>query len=270
MKPDFWELLSIKEDWIFESVNAGMKAKFLLNPNQRKVLANNKRIKGLGKGRDTYIILNGPSLKTQDLSKLKGESTIFVNMGFKHPMYEELQPEFHVIVDPKLNTGEWPITILDEILEKSPNVSLVLNAKWAQLDKFKPYAERCPIVWINQDLYWNMVYKSDIDITKPINGFAVFGTCFNVAVYMGFTNIFFTGFDANGLAYEIVNQSSHFYGINEDNLTKTSKDFSRDLFMMHRGLRTLNMVGEYCRNKGINITNLTNGGMLDMFPRREF
>ena len=45
-----------------------------------------------GKGRDLFIILNGPSLKKQDISTLKGKDLMFVNRGFMHPLYKELQP----------------------------------------------------------------------------------------------------------------------------------------------------------------------------------
>lgn len=270
MKINFWELMSLKDDYIFELINFGFRLKYFFNFNQRSLLSANLLYKGKGVGRDTYIILNGPSLQEQDLSALKGKSLMFVNRGFKHPLYSELQPEFHVIVDPKLKTGEWPITWLDEILEMAPNVVLVLDANWASLEKFKPYREKASILWINQQLYWSRIYSSDIDICKPFKGFAVFGACFHLAAYMGFDKIFFTGFDANGLAYEMLKQDSHFYGINDENNLKTTREFSRDLYMMHRGLRTLNLVADYCKGKGIAVINLTKGGLLDMFDRQQF
>ena len=85
-----------------------------------------RNITPVGVGKDIYIILNAPSLKTQDLSVLKGKETMFVNRGFMHPMYKDLQPAYHVFVDTKMLKGIWPVSWIGDILQMSPNTKILL------------------------------------------------------------------------------------------------------------------------------------------------
>lgn len=81
-------------------------------------LMNNEELKNKHKGRRLFVVGNGPSINEQDLRPLKAEITFFVNRGFLHPHYETIQPTYHIIIDPELATGEWPLTFLDEAVEK--------------------------------------------------------------------------------------------------------------------------------------------------------
>ena len=40
-----------------------------------------------------------------------------------------------------------------------------------------------------------------------------------------------------------------------------------DLMMHSRHLHDLNRLSNYCKKRGIKVINITNGGLLDMFPR---
>ncbi|MBU3010331.1 hypothetical protein KO506_02850 [Polaribacter vadi] len=203
-----------------------------------------------------YIILNGPSLKKQDLSVLQGQDIMFVNRGFKHELYHLLQPKFHVFVDAKLKTGEWPITWLDEILTMVPDITFIMPVDWYHLEMLKPYKEKgVKFLWMSLD--------------TPFKCIGVSGYCFEASMFCGYKKICFTGFDANGLAYELINHQSHFYGVNEENNIKTSKNYVIDLYMHSRHLRELQKLAEASKQKGIEIINLTEGGLLDMFTRNK-
>lgn len=112
---NFWELM-IKKDDIILSFIEGIRKLIYATDRQiqkaRKEMAK-RPIEGIGK--ELYLLLNAPSLKTQDISVLKGKNTMFVNRGFMHPLYKELQPQYHVFVDSKMLKGIWPISWLDEI-----------------------------------------------------------------------------------------------------------------------------------------------------------
>jgi hypothetical protein len=209
----------------------------------------------VGVNRNIYIILNGPSLKQQDLNTLKGKPLMFVNRGFKHPLYKELQPEFHAFVDPKMLKGVWSVTWLDEIVEMVPNITFILPISWAFADKFQPYIKK------GYSFYW-------ININTPCSCLGVSGFCFQFAIQQQFQHIYFTGFEANGIAYELIQASSHFYGTNDENLKKTTKNYEIDLLMHSRHIHDLNKFAAKCKKEGISIINLTEGGILDMFPRQ--
>ena len=107
---NFWELM-IKKDDIILSFIEGIRKLIYATDRQiqkaRKEMAK-RPIEGIGK--ELYLLLNAPSLKTQDISVLKGKNTMFVNRGFMHPLYKELQPQYHVFVDSKMLKGIWPIS----------------------------------------------------------------------------------------------------------------------------------------------------------------
>jgi len=153
-------------------------------------------------------------------------------------------------------SGEWETNWIDEILEISPNTTIVLPVKWASQLKFNKYiSQRTSILWI--------------PMYEPFNCMGVSGECFKTAIFLGFKTINFTGFDANGLAFELTKSSnSHFYGENLENKLKNNSDYVRDLYMYSRQLHDLEIFANECKQNNIKIYNLTQGGILSMFERK--
>lgn len=207
-----------------------------------------------GNGGEVYILLNAPSLKTQDISVLKEKTTIFVNRGFMHPLYKEMQPKYHVFVDPKMIKGVWPVSWLDEIWALSPNTTILLPASWHANPLFAKYKDDSRIYWMTEKL--------------PFYNMGVSGSCFAFAIHQNFKKIYFSGFDANGIGYEMIKSAdSHFYGNDKELEGKSSKQFVIDLLMHSRHLHDMNRFADYAKKNHIEIINMTNGGLLDMFPR---
>lgn len=231
--------------------------KHSFNKEIRHLKADMDKLPKEGIGKDLFIILNGPSLKRQNLSLLKGKNLMFVNRGFMHPMYKELQPQYHVFVDPKLTNGVWPLEWIEQIFEMCPGITIILPGKWRSLKLFSRYKDDKRIFW----LCWNAPCY--------ING--VSSGCFSYAILKGFSNIFFTGFDANGCAFDMIKSSeSHFYGSDPELMNMTSTQHISALYTTSLQLMALQDFSIYCQKKSINIYNLTDGGLLDMFKRRDF
>lgn len=226
--------------------------------DRKKTIRKMRSLPSEGKGKSLFIILNGPSLKKQDLSKLKGQELMFVNRGFMHPLYKDLQPKYHVFSDPKMVSGVWPIEWFDQIFEMSPKTRIILPVEWHGLPKFAKYKNDSRFFW----QYWVIPFY--------VNG--VSNKCFSYGISQNFDNIFFTGFDANGCAFEMINSSeqSHFYGGDPELSNMTTKQHSHALFTTYLQLEDLRDFSIYCRSHNINIYNLTEGGLLDMFIRRDF
>lgn len=251
---DFWALMIRKDDFILSLVENIRRLKFNLNPVFGKINKDMNRFPKVGQGQELYIILNAPSLKTQDLSVLKGSNLMFVNRGFMHPMYKDLQPKYHVFIDTKMLKGVWSVTWLDKIWELSPNTQIILPLSWYSAPQLKSYRREARIYWL----------KSRI----PFYNLGVSGACFDFAIQQLFDTIYFTGFDATGIAYEMIQSSnSHFYGSDKELEGKTTTQFTIDLLMHSRHLHDLNRLARYCKSRNIKVVNLTNGGLLDMFPR---
>jgi len=274
-KFNFWDFKLRLDDYFFEAVNIAQKIVFMTKNINGKYnfLKQNIELKDKFKGKRAFLVANGPSIKKQDLKPLKDEITFFVNRAFLHEDYEYIKPTFHIIVDPKLATGEWDIKFLDIILEKNPDVIFLLNYKWYYIDKFQPYIkdERFKIFWVATDLFTTPFYKNrKIDITTLTYGAAVTGVAFMSSIYMGIKDFYFLGKDGNGLCYEILEEDSHFYGTNPENSTKTIKDITKDLYMMHLSLKNWIYFSEYCKQIGFNVYNCTDGGIFNMFERKKY
>lgn len=267
-KNRLWNFKSKLDGLFYRCLNILLHILFLIK-SQARILKLNRAFKNRFKGESFYIVLNGPSVSEQDLSVLIGKKVVFVNRGYNHPLYSQIKPVFHVIIDPKLATGEWPIEMLDEIVALNPAVILVLNYKWYNLKQFEKVKSEREIIWINTDKNMTSGFSGAIDLTKPLPGFAVFGAALFSVIYCGAHTVYFTGFDANGLCHEMLKQSSHFYGVNEDNLKKTTKDYIIDLQMMSLNLNNLWLLSDYLKRQNIECINLTKGGLLDMFKRKD-
>ena len=211
-----------------------------------------------GIGRSLFIILNGPSMKKQNLLSLKGEDLMFVNRGFMHPLYKELQPKYHVFVDGKLANGVWDIKWIDQIFEMCPKIKIILPIKWYTNPTFSKYKD-------DSRIYWQ--YKC-----IPFYSSGVSTSCFSYGIHQKFDNIFFTGFDGNGCAFDMINASekSHFYGADPELVSMSARQHATALYRTYLQLMDLCGIASYCKNKGIKIYNLTDGGILDMFIRRDF
>ena len=105
---------------------------------QHKQLLRNIELKDIYTGQRCFVLGNGPSLNNQKIELLKDEVVFMVNRSFLDPRYADISPKYHVIIDDKLSTGEWPITYLDEILNK--NVTSAIKRINIALDGINIYA----------------------------------------------------------------------------------------------------------------------------------
>lgn len=247
-----WDFMFRKDDWFLNVIYFLSSLRGRFNYKHRSLMSriayrhNNEPKKSL------FLILNGPSLKKQNISILKGKDVMFVNRGFMHPDYELLKPRYHVFVDSKMAKGIWPVDWLNEIWAKSPDTKILLPAEWYLNHRFKAFRGDERILWIADKL--------------PFNSLGVAGECFIFAIKENYSKLFFTGFDANGIAVELLQQSeSHFYGEDEELKGRNSLQFAQGLYMHARHLRDWYRMGDYCRKQGIKVYNFSEGGLIDNF-----
>ena len=254
---------------------------------QKKSLKLNLKYKNIYTGKRCFIIGNGPSLKKQDLSKLKNEMVFTVNMMPKSSIYQQVKSNFHVMVDPFIfqmnlekEEDRHKVDILKQI--KSEDNSPIC---------FFPYVSKRVIqeLWLEQMLdvsYLHFTegfydgYRKNIDLTKCIPGFCnVVQFCIVIAMYMGFKEIYLLGCDMTG--YEQISVLAgkevdlHVYEMNETEkkLIKNThsqiepEKFFEGFYKMFADYRRLY---EYSQSMGIHIYNATAGGILESFPRVDY
>jgi|GEM_PF-1112902 len=256
---NFWDFMVIKDDLILSVIERILELRHSLNLNRQYYLRCSKKIiaeKRSQKLNSVYVILNGPSLNSQDLSVLKGEELIFVNRGFLHPLYKELQPKYHVFIDSKMINGVWDVEWLDRILDMVPGITFAMPVAWVRQPILRKYIQRkIPIVWLS---------------SGQLRGIGVAGACFDLSFLLGYKTIYFTGFEATGFAQDLLNKASHFYGSVDDRELQGAYDYARGYYMNCRQMRELILYARRAQHKGVSIFNLTEGGLLDMFERRKF
>lgn len=262
MKFDVWKWLVSKDDLLLSTIECVWSAKNLYGLRDIKWRCLGRRIvaehRNTTRGKEVVIVLNGPSVKEQPLERLKGKDLVFVNQGFRLPMYKELNPKYHIFIDTKMIHGVWDIRWLDEIHDMVPDITFVMPASWARLPLLRPYIQKgYKIIWIGACI-------------GGLRGLGVSGACFDLARALKYATIYFTGFEATSFAASLLNTSSHFYGNDTDEATMTASDVMKGYYMNARQIRELILVAKAFKRLHVNVVNLTNGGLLNMFPRKRF
>lgn len=212
-----------------------------------------------------FIIGNGPSLKIDDLKKLINEDTFAVNRIFKIFGKTNWRPTYYCSHDTKVLNEI--ICDLDKELEDCKIIFLNSSFKGkAQFNFSKP-----PYYFfgIQKEFYPNKP-KFSKKVEKGLyEGYTVIYTCIQLAVYMGYKEIYLLGLDhsynlvkmADGTLKEEEGKINYMQGLEGKNyflpqLEKTELSYKK--------------AKEVCEAKNILIKNATRGGKLEIFERIDF
>lgn len=203
-----------------------------------------------------FIIGNGPSLTEKDLELLKNEICFASNKCFKIFDKTNWRPNYYVVQDryslsdSELNTLSGNVILIGDYCYRKHHI----NRKVICFHEI-----RC----IN---YKNI--KFSYDIPKGIYGaFTVTYTIIQLAVYMGFKEIYLLGMDHN-----------YPYIVDESGNTKLVKDVQAHFFSGEKATDFVsNINGMTCayekakrvtESLDVNIYNVTRGGKLEIFERK--
>lgn len=237
----------------------------------------NLNLKDKHKGERCFIIGNGPSLKPDDLDKIKGEASFAVNNIGNVFGSTTWRPTYFMSVDTV--AYHW---YGKEYSEMQAGYRF-LNVKLADL--------YCTVY--DKVLYfnvWGVQTENDFseDITKGIYlGFGILYTVLQLAVYMGFSKIYLLGVDhrlrkektLEGEIIENTDIQDHFYDEPEiDTFYEEAEKMCRLFYgdQNQNEARSDDLTENFktakrvCEHKGIEIFNATRGGYLEVFPRVDF
>lgn len=248
----------------------GYKYKICLNLKRLRLYSGEngrvlKSFKDKYKGQRCFIIGNGPSLTIDDLNKLKHEKTFAFNRIYYLFDKTDWRPSFYFTEDLK---------IIENSLDKINKLTL-------------PYIFSPDIVSfdynmkINNATYFKQIMdKFDQGLPKFSENFSkasywggtVSYTAMQMAVYMGFKEIYLIGTDHNFSMYEnkdgkiIIDDTvkDYFcddYNQDKENLEIPNLDDSTKAYIAAR---------KYCDTHGVKIYNATRGGKLEVFERKDF
>jgi hypothetical protein len=244
-----------------------------LLPKNRGILEKNGVFKDKHKGQRCFVIGNGPSLKTQDLSPLASEITLAMSAFWKHPIVTKWQPTYYCFADPLFFDGSEPMREFLQSLRArihSSTFFVPLSAvKVIQEQGLLP-SEQTYYVAFHGTLSDSKV--KNIDLVKFVPGVQSTSQLgIMVAMYMGCSPIYLLGLDHDWLAHRGMDR--HFYeGKTVEDHPQAHGDLSLvsykvdaqaivDLWSGYEALLRLS------RQERIDILNATNGGFLDVFER---
>jgi hypothetical protein len=235
----------------------------------KKILKKNKDLLNSEINEEILILGNSPALRDLDYNLLKRKKLIVLNRIFEYEFYEKIKPKYHVIVDPKLSTGEWPLSYIDIILEKNPEVILFLNAKWFDNSLFLNYRDKKNIRWISTNVISNIRNNFSFNIMKPITTYMALEVALSISIFLGSKNINFYGVEGNGIAYLMTGRESHFSGKDKDYENYTSLNFARSMLYNSRWIRIWHKLSKNLSTQKIHLFNLMDHGLLDMIPKKD-
>lgn len=175
----------------------------------KATLDKNRELKDSRKGRRCFIIGTGPSIKDQDLTKLRNEDTFVVNAFWDHSQYSKINPAYYVLSDPEVfpsdrNRGEfWQEEVVRKnlIIESCPRTELFLNIAGKEFIEKNKLFKGHGIHFLALYGYFrnNLNFNIDIDRIIPTTKNVILATLI-VAVYMGFEEIYLLGCEHSFLA----------------------------------------------------------------------
>lgn len=218
-----------------------------------------------------FIVGNGPSVKQQDLTLLRGETTFVMNSFFLHADYERIRPTFHCAVDPVAVAGtESNLSWLRDFERHGGDTTLLFSIEGHEL--FRRHG-----LFANRNVHF--ILHSDqgcdtgrihCDLTRPLPGVAcVTLSCILTACYMGFREVYLLGCDHDWLGTP--SMVNHFYDKNPHYSESIAMYPYETLLETTLSLwRSYRRVREFALGRGTRIYNATRGGFLDVFPRVEY
>lgn len=233
-----------------------------------------KTLKGIHSGKRCFVIGNGPSLSATDLDKLKGEYTFAANRIYEIFNQTEWRPTYYLFVDSPVS--EECYAAIDQYASELGHIFLRVdtgNRKDERLSLKYPI-EKLTRIFLEGDGFfktyqniWNQwsSYISE-DVSHHFSdGYTVTFESIQLAIYMGFTEIYLLGVDfsysvmrdKNGKLYKDESVQDYFSG----------ERYETTMFNYNSMLHAYQIAKEYCDNHGIEIRNATRGGKLEVFER---
>ena len=230
-----------------------------------------QKMKRVYKGKRCFIVGNGPSLKTEDLELLKKEITFGSNGIFHLYGRTEWRPTFYFVQDSIAYHKMLPNA--DEILSTSKAVFTSMNFYNKMPYKFVTHPN-------TRLLYVRFVppkksrYRFSTELSKCVyEGLSVTYSMILAAVYMGFTEIYLLGVDhnysvevdANGKLLKQDNTvKNHFYVLKEEEKGEMAGYPTK----INEITNAFYSAKEYAKSHNILIKNVTRGGKLELFGRK--
>lgn len=213
---------------------------------------NIKKYYNIHKNDRCFVVATGPSVTTDDLNKLNEKNEICISMNKIFYSYDETEWRADYYVGEDINLLNY---YRNELIE-----NITVPAFISDLPKDeKKWPDNFNIVHLSVNQKKSRYYGCS-DFSKGyVCGLSVIFGCINLAVYMGFKEIYIIGADLN-YSSDMKSSQNHFYG--DKDILKANLPFNYS-----EVLRSYKGIDEYCKSKGVHLYNATRGGRLEILER---
>lgn len=282
MKIAYYKLLNLREVikfYIFKNKNKDLY----------KILLANKKYKNKHSGERCFILGNGPSLKSQDLSSLSDEYVFTVNQIMRHPDFEKIKTNYHFWADPmffKIDVNKEEDLELLEVMKQ-------VNTTGNKPECFFPISQQSFInkfkldEQLNTNFYRSKYiihdnYNKDFDFTENIPGFGtVVHWAIIMAIYMGFKEIYLMGCDNTGIIVTINSilknntDSDYVYKVTDNEKRRMENLLKENTLENYckaytKTLADYRKLFNYCKKRNIKLINCSANTVIDTIPKKDF
>lgn len=205
-------------------------------------------------GERCFIIATGPSLTIEDLESLKGEKTISMNSICRLYDKTDWRPTYFAVQD------NYVFKNIQGTLRAHKEVPVFISDNiWKRFAREKEWVEfPTDTMYHAYDMKIGKYYAKFSDDVYDIvyDGYSIAYSCIELAVYMGFKQIYLLGADCT------------YVGEKEHVVDCGVEDRSRK-YATPKLIAGYERVKEYADSHGIKVYNATRGGVLEVFPRVE-
>lgn len=225
-----------------------------------------KKLKNTKVGKRCFIVGNGPSLTIADLEKIQNEDSFAVNRIYKIFGETQWRPTFYTSQDTR---------ILDEV-KKDMDIMLqecegvFLNSYVTNDGNEVENKDNLYYFFINSEKFFPKLARFSNNVSRWIyDGLTVAYANIQLAVYMGYSEIYLIGTDNN---YSIVLKSDGTVEQKEQTVNYMKGLEGEVLFypQIDNAILAYRKARQVCEKKGIIIKNATRGGKLEEFERVNF
>ena len=267
-----WRLTKYSKKWIGQVTFVTCRHRALRDCGG--LLPRNEIFRDRHRGQRCFVIGNGPSLKEQDLSRLRGEITFAVNAFYLHPVIKESWlPTYYFLSDPQYFDGSVALAEFAELTAAIGSTPIFVP------HYAKDFLTTTGALPADQTYYLASCggeeesWRARPDLTKTIPGAqTVVQLAILAAMYMGCSPIYLLGLDHDWLSHG--GQHLNFYSEEtaaeqpEGNLPGWT--YRKMMEAMLTMWDIYEMLARIADAEGIEIVNATHGGFLDVYKRQSF
>ncbi len=251
-----------------------------------KTARNVAKYKSYGKGRNAYVLANGPALKgvlEQYFDKLKEQDCIVMNYFGNTEVFWNLKPKYYVLLDPGFFGGEaLPVfkeptkKLIENFKKVDWKMTLLVpsarNAKKNVEDRIQN--SKIEVITFNSTrivgfkAFCNFMYKHNMGLPSTKN---VLFPAIMEMLNLGYDHVYLYGAEFSWVKTynvdpengKIYTDDVHFYG--NDRIYLEKGRFCFDMGCLHEALQSTYMIQDYAEYIGRQVINRTKGSFIDAF-----